>query len=67
MKIQIQGGAQTHFDLLTLRHNFRRFPKGKRKGLSPAQLEGLDVRVDGWSELIYPEDEDWRIDLDTIF
>ncbi len=65
-QFQIRGGAQAHFDLFTLRHNFRVFPRGKRKGLSPARLEGLDVRVDDWSELIYPE-EDSRIDLDTIF
>jgi len=36
------------------------------KGLSHAQLEGLDVRVDGWSELIYPEDEDSRTNPEII-
>ena len=65
-QFQVRGGAQAHFDLFTLRHNFRKFPRGKRKGSSPAQLEGLDPPIDDWSELIYPEDEDSRIDPDTI-
>ena len=55
-----------YLDLFTLRHSFRKFPRGKRKGSSPTQLEGLDLRVDDWSELIYPEDEDSRLDPDTI-
>ena len=65
-EFQIRGGAQAHFDLFTLRHNFRVFPRGERKGSSPAQLEGLNPPTDDWSELIYPEDEDSRLDPDTI-
>jgi len=48
-QFQIRGGAQAHFDLFILRHNFRKFPRGKRKGSSPAQLEGLDPPIDDWS------------------
>jgi len=54
-QFQIRGGAQAHFDLFTLRHNFRKFPRGKGKGISFAQLEGLDVPIDDWSELIFSE------------
>jgi hypothetical protein len=64
-QFQIQGGAQAHFALFTLRHNFRAFPRGRRKGSSPAQLEGVNIPED-WSELIYPENEDARVDPDTI-
>jgi len=65
-QFQIRGGAQAHFDLFTLRHNFRKFPRGKRKGSSPAQLEGLDLPIDDWSELIFSRDEDFRIDPESI-
>jgi len=56
-QFQIRGGAQAYFDLFTLRHNFRKFPRGKRKGSSPAQLEGLDIQVDDWSDLLYMQDK----------
>lgn len=65
-QFQIRNGTQAHFDLFTLRHNFRVFPRGKRKGSSPVQLEGLDPPINDWSELIYLEDEDSRVDPDTI-
>jgi len=54
-QFQIRGGAQAHFDLFILRHNFRKFPRGKRKGISFAQLEELDVPIDDWLEVIFPE------------
>lgn len=65
-QFQIRNGTQAYFDLFTLRHNFRKFPRGKRKGSSPAQLEGLGLPIDDWSELIYPEDEDARINPEAI-
>jgi len=52
MKIQIPGGAQAHFDLFTLRCSFRKFPRGKRKE-SPLQLEGLNISLNDWSDLLY--------------
>ena len=56
-QFQIRGRAQAHFDLFALRHNFRKFPRGKRKGPSPVQLEGLDTQVDDWSDLLYMQDK----------
>jgi len=61
-QFQVRGGAQVHFGLLTLRHNFRKFPRGKRKGFCPAQLEGLDIPIDDWSEFIFLENEGSKID-----
>jgi len=52
-EFQIPHGAQAHFNLFTLRHNFRIFPRGKRKGFSPVQLEYLN----DWSDLLYSEDK----------
>jgi len=40
----------------TLRHNFRNSPKGKRKGFSPVQLDGLNVSLNDWSDLLYSQD-----------
>jgi len=31
-QFQIQDGVQTHFDLFALRHNFRKFLRGKKGG-----------------------------------
>jgi len=56
-EFQIPWGAEAHFNLFTLRHNFRVFPRGKRKGYSPVQLEGLDVSLNEWSDLLYSEDK----------
>ena len=42
-EFQIPWEAQAHLNLFTLRHNFRAFPRGKRKGYSPIQLEGLNI------------------------
>ena len=55
-QFQIRGGAEAHFDLFTLRHNFRRFPRGKRKGSSFVQLEGLNISLNDWSDLLYSQD-----------
>ena len=57
-EFQIPHGAQAHFNLFTLRHNFRAFPRGKRKGYSPVQLEGLSISLNDWSDLLYSEDKD---------
>ena len=54
-EFQIPWGAEAHFNLFTLRHNFRVFPRGERKGCSPVQLEGLDVSLNEWSDLLYSE------------
>jgi len=40
-----------------LRHNFRIFPRGKRKGFSPVQIEGLNVSLNDWSDLLYSGDK----------
>jgi len=55
-QFQIRGGAQAHFDLFTLRYNFRKFPRGKRKGISFVQLEGLNISLNDWSDLLYSQD-----------
>jgi len=49
--------AQAHFNLFTLRHNFRVFPRGKRKGFSPIQLEGLNISLNDFSFLLYSGDK----------
>ena len=54
-QFQIPEGAQAHFNLFTLRHNFRAFPRGKRKGFTPIQLKGLNVSLNDWSDLLYSE------------
>jgi len=56
-EFQIPNGTQAHFNLFTLRHNFRAFPRGKRKGYSPIQLEGLNISLNDWSNLLYSEDK----------
>jgi len=56
-EFQISWGAQAHFNLFTLRHNFRVFPRGKRKGFSPVQLKGLNMSLNDWSDLLYSADE----------
>lgn len=56
-QFQAPGGAQAHFSLFTLRHNFRAFPRGKRKGFSPIQIEALNVSLSDWSDLLYSEDK----------
>jgi len=55
-EFQIPNGAQAHFNLFTLRHNFRTLPRGKRKGFSPVQLEGLNVSLNDWSDFLYSGD-----------
>jgi len=49
-EFQIPWGAQAHFNLFTLRHLFRAFPRGKRKGYSPIQLEGLNISLNEWED-----------------
>jgi len=56
-EFQIPNGVQAHFNLFTLRHNFRAFPRGKRKGYSPVQLEGLNISLNDWSDLHNFEDK----------
>jgi len=52
-EFQTPEGVQIHLNLFTLRHNFRVFPRGKRKGFSPVQLEGLNASLNDWSDLLY--------------
>jgi len=56
-EFQILWGVQAHFNLFILRHNFKAFPRGKRKGYSPIQLEGLNISLNDWSDLLYSEDK----------
>ena len=56
-EFQTPWGAQAHFNLFTLRHPFRAFPRGKRKGYSPIQLEGLSISLNDWSDLLYSGDK----------
>lgn len=44
-QFQTAEGVQTHRSLFTLRHPFRAFPRGRRKGFSPVQLEGVNVSL----------------------
>lgn len=54
-EFQTPEGVQIHLNLFTLRHNFRVFPRGKRKGFSPVQFEGLNVSLNDWSDLLYSD------------
>lgn len=46
-----------YIELFTLRHNFRKFPnRGRHRGLSPIQVEGLNIPIDDWSDLVFSED-----------
>lgn len=52
-QFQTSEGVQTHLNLFTSRYNFRIFPWGKHKGYFPVQLEGLNVSLNDWSDLLY--------------
>ena len=56
-EFQTPEGVQFHLNLFTFRHNFRVFLRGKRKGYSPVQLEGLDVSLNDWFDLLYSGDK----------
>ena len=50
--------TQEYFEPFVLRHNFRIFQRGKRKGFSPIQLEGIRINVTDWTELIWGNRQD---------
>jgi len=50
---------------LSLRRNFRAFPRGKRKGFSPVQLEGLNASLNDWSDFLYSGNK--AIPEETLF
>jgi len=56
-QFQTPEGTQAHLNFFTLRHNFRVFPRGKRKGYSPVRLEGLNVSLNDWSVLLHLGDK----------
>jgi len=55
-QFQIPQGRQADFNLFTLRHNFRVFPRGKRRRFLRAQFEGLNVSLNDWFGLLYSRD-----------
>lgn len=55
--IRLRQGAKRHphrgfVFLIAWLHNTRCFTEGRRKGLSPSQLLGVDLPSDGWSMLL---------------
>jgi len=56
-EFQTPGGVQTHLNLFILRHNFTVFPRGKGRGYSPTQLEGLNIFLNDWSDFLYSGDK----------
>jgi hypothetical protein len=55
--IRLRQGAKRHphsgfVYLIAWLHNTRRFTEGRRTGLSPAQLLGVELPSDGWSMLL---------------
>lgn len=56
-EFQILEGVQTHFNLFTLRHNFRLFLGKSERGFPPVQLEGLNVSLNEWPDLLYSGDK----------
>jgi len=50
--------TQNHFETFLLRNNLRVFQKGKRKGYSPLQLEGVQTKITDWTELIWEENSE---------
>lgn len=53
--LQKDDTAQGYFEGFTLRNNFRIFERGKRKGFSPIQLEGIPTDITDWTQLIWGE------------
>jgi hypothetical protein len=56
-EFQTPEGVQMRLDLFTLGNNFRVFPEGKQKRYSTDQLEGLNVSLKDWFDLLYSGDE----------
>ena len=54
-KFQIPNGAQAHLTIRLETQLQEISQKDKRKGLSFIQLEGLDIPMDDWSNLIFSE------------
>ena len=55
--IRLRQGAKRHphpdfVYLIAWLHNTRRFNEGRRKGLTPAELLGVQLPADGWSMLL---------------
>lgn len=53
--LEKRNSTQGHFEMFVLRNNIRVFQRGKRKGYSPLQLEGVQTKVIDWTELIWGE------------
>jgi hypothetical protein len=54
--LEKRESTQDHLETFVLRNNIRVFQRGKRKGYSPLQLEGIPTKVTDWTELIWGED-----------
>jgi hypothetical protein len=54
--LERKESTQDHLETFVLRNNIRVFQRGKRKGYSPLQLEGIPTKVTDWTELIWGED-----------
>lgn len=60
--LQKDDSAQGYFEVFTLRNNFRIFERGKRKGFSPIQLEGVGLNVTDWTDLIWGANSEWLLE-----
>lgn len=59
--LENKNSTQDHFETFLLRNNLRVFQRGKRKGYSPLQLEGIQTKTTDWTDLIWGEDAEKRI------
>lgn len=67
--LEKRESTQDHFETFTLRNNIRVFQRGKRKGYSPLQLEGIQTKITDWTELIWektPEEAIKDIEISVL-
>lgn len=56
--LENENSTQDYFETFLLRNNLRVFQRGKRKGYSPLQLEGIQTKTTDWTDLIWGEKSD---------
>ena len=59
--LETEESAQNHYEAFVLRNNIRVFQRGKRKGYSPIQIEGIQTDVTDWTDLIWGDDKESAI------
>ena len=67
--LETTDSTQNHFETFLLRNNLRVFQRGKRKGYSPLQLEGVQTKITDWTELIWgdnPEEAMKEIEISAL-